>query len=148
MPISTPSTGATAFSSATIRPALCCLWRGWKKEHFARLDFWFHDLFANTLLKQGCDTSLIEKTHPLLTPLRFDTSCDRSVQGSMRTARMMELESMLCGVPDVINLLPYNTSAQLNHRPVTVKGMKASECLWPDRDMKAWLETVTGAGLY
>lgn len=121
---------------------------GLKKEHFANLDFWFQDLFVNTLLKLGYDTALIEKTHPLLTPLRFDTSCDRSVQGSMRTVRMMELESMLYGVADVTELLPYSTSAQLNDRPVTVKGMKASECLWPIRDMESWLKAATGAGVH
>ena len=121
---------------------------GLKKEHFANLDFRFQDLFANTLLKLGYDTALIEKTHLLLTPLRFDTCCDRSVQGSMRTVRMMELESMLYGVADVTELLPYSTSAQLNDRPVTVKGMKSSECMWPIRDMEAWLKAATGAGLH
>ena len=121
---------------------------GLKKEHFANLDFWFRDLFANTLLKLGYDTNLIEKALALLTPTRFDTNCDRSVQGSMRTVRMMELESMLYHVPDVTELLPYSTSAKLNDRPVTVKGMKASECLWPIRDMEVWLKSVTGAGLH
>lgn len=120
---------------------------GVKKEHFAKLDFWFQDLFANTLLKLGYDSDLIERTHPLLTPLRFDTACDRSVQGSMRVARV-DLDGMLYRVPDVIELLPYSTSAQLNHRPVTVKGMKARQCLWPDRDMKTWLETTVRGGLH
>ena len=121
---------------------------GLKKEHFANLDTYFQDLFANTLLALGYNTALIEKALALLTPARFDTSCDRSVQGSMRTVRMMELESMLDHVADVMDLLPYSTSAKLNDRPVTVKGMKSSECLWPVRDMEAWLKTVTAAGLH
>ena len=120
---------------------------GLKKEQFANLDFWFQDLFANTLLKLGYDTNLIEKMHPLLTPLRFDTCCERSVQGSMRTVRMMELESELYRVGNVMDLLPYTTSARLNDRPVTVKGMKASECLWPVDDMRNWLETAVRGGL-
>jgi len=49
---------------------------------------------------------------------------------------------------DVTELLPYSTSAQLNDRPVTVKGMKSNECLWPIRDMEAWLKAATGAGLH
>lgn len=121
---------------------------GLKKEHFANLDACFQDLFANTLLALGYNTALIEKALTLQTPARFDTSCDRSVQGSMRTVRMMELESALYHVADVMELLPYSTSAKLNDRPVTVKGMKSSECLWPVRDMEAWMKTVTEAGLH
>ena len=34
---------------------------GLKKADFANLDFWFQDLFANTMLKLGYDTALIEK---------------------------------------------------------------------------------------
>jgi len=116
---------------------------GLKKADFARLDFWFQDLFANTMLKLGYEPRLIEKTLGLLDPLQFDTSCDRSVQGSMRTARAMELEGMLMDVPDVLDLPIYTVSARLNHRPVTTKGMKESECLWPDKAMKEWIEGVT-----
>ncbi len=116
---------------------------GVKEEHFARLDFWFQDLFTNTMLKLGYDTTLIEKAHPMLNTPRFDTACDRSVQGSMRTVRMMELESMLYHAGDVTELLPYSTSAKLNDRPVTIKGMKSNECLWPIRDMEIYLKAAT-----
>jgi len=122
---------------------------GLKKEHFANLDFWFQDLFANTLLKLGYDFDLIEKSLAILTPTRFDTSCDRSVQGSMRTVRMMELDALLYHQGgNVMDLLPYSTSAKLNERPVTVKGMKSSQCLWPVKDMETWLKAATGAGLH
>jgi len=121
---------------------------GLKKEHFANLNALFQDMFVNTLLKLGYDTNLIEKALARLTPTRFDTSCDRSVQGSMRTVRMMELETELWCADSVMELLPYSTSAKLNDRPVTVKGMKSSECLWPVRDMEAWLKAATGAGLH
>jgi hypothetical protein len=115
---------------------------GLKQEHFANLDYYFQDLFANTLLKSGYDTHLIEKALVMLTPSRFDTHCNRSVQGSMRTVRMMELETALYHVADVMALLPYSTSAKLNDRPVTVKGMKSNECLWPLRDMEAYLKAA------
>jgi len=116
---------------------------GLKKADFARLDFWFQDLFANTMLKLGYDSRLIEKALGFLDPLQFDTSCNRSVQGSMRTTRAMELEGMLMDVPDVLDLPIYSVSARLNHRPVTTKGMKGSEYLWPDKAMQEWIEAVT-----
>ncbi len=113
---------------------------GLKKADFARLDYWFQDLFANTMLKLGYEPQLIEKTLGLLDPLQFDTYCDRSVQGSLRTTRAMELEALLMDVPDVLDLPIYSASATLNHRPVTTRGMKGSECLWPDKAMREWIE--------
>ena len=113
---------------------------GLKKADFARLDFWFQDRFANTMLKLDYEPRLIEKALDLLDPLQFDTSSDRSVQGSMRTVRTMELEGMLMDVPDVMDIPIYSASAHLNHRPVTTKGMKGRECLWPDRAMKEWIK--------
>ena len=121
---------------------------GLKKDDFANLDYWFEDLFANTLLKLDYDTDLIEKALALLTPLQFDTFCDRSVQGSMRTVRMQVLEVALHRAADVMDLMPYSTSAKLNDRPVTVKGMKGSDCLWPVRDMRTWLEAVVSGGVH
>ena len=118
---------------------------GLKQKDFTNLDYCFQDLFANTLLKSGYDTNLIEKSLALLTPACFDTHCSRSVQGSMRTVRTMELDAALYHTGDVMSLLPYSTSAQLNHRPVTIKGMKDSECLWPIKDMEAWLKAITDA---
>ncbi len=116
---------------------------GLKQEHFANLDYYFQDLFANTLLKSGYDTHLIEKSLALLTPACFDTHCNRSVQGSMRTVRVMELAAILYDVGDVMELLPYSTSARLNNRPATVKGMKSNECLWPIKDMEIYLKAAT-----
>ncbi len=121
---------------------------GLKKNDFANLGYWFEDIFANTLLKMGYDTDLIEQALALLTPAQFDTCCDRSVQGSMRTVRSMELEIALHRAANVMELMPYSTSAKLNNRSVTVKGMKKSECLWPKRAMQAWLEQVTVNGLH
>lgn len=119
---------------------------GLKKGDFANLDFWFQDLYANTMLKLGYDTALIEKALALLDPLQFDTACDRSVQGSMRTTKLMDLDGLLLDVADVQELPPYSTSARLNHRPVTTKGMKGSECLWPEKAMAEWIESVTALG--
>jgi hypothetical protein len=114
---------------------------GLKKDDVSNLDFWFQDIFANTLLKLDYDTRLIEKVLSLLDPLQFDTSCDRSVQGTMRIAKL-DFEAMLMRVSNVMELPVYSTSAQLNHRPVTIKGMKESDCLWPDREMKNWISDL------
>lgn len=115
---------------------------GLKKGDFANLDFWFQDLYANTMLKLGYDTALIEKVMALLDPLEFDTACDRSVQGSMRTAKQMDLDGLLLDVSDVMELPIYSTSARLNQRPFTTKGMKGSECLWPERAMAEFLASL------
>jgi hypothetical protein len=42
----------------------------------------------------------------------------------------------LLDVPDVMDLPVYSASARLNKRPVTTRGMRASECLWPDKAMR------------
>lgn len=114
---------------------------GLKKNDFANLDFWFKDLFANTMLKLDYEPELIEKALPHLDDLRFDAVCDRSVQGSMRTAKLQDLDGILMNIPDVMDLPMYSVSARLNERPVTTKGMKTSECLWP---MKAMRELIIG----
>lgn len=72
----------------------------------------------------------------------FDSVCDRSVQGTMRIAKTMDLEGILWDFPNVMELPIYSVSAQLCHRPVRIKGMKESECLWPDRDMKAFIAGI------
>lgn len=115
---------------------------GLKKTDFANLDFWFKDLFANTMLKLGYEVELIEKALSHVDDLRFDTVCDRSVQGSMRTAKLQDLDGILMDVPDVMDLPMYSVSARLNERPVTTKGMKASECLWPMKAMKVLISTL------
>ena len=94
------------------------------------------------MLKLNYDTALIEKALSLVDKLQFDTACDRSVQGTMRIAHQ-DLDAMLMGVVDILELPPYSVSARLNHRPVTTKGMKGSECQWPNRAMKEWLAEVT-----
>ncbi|MFW2374783.1 MAG: DUF6933 domain-containing protein [Gammaproteobacteria bacterium] len=115
---------------------------GLKKQDFSNLEFRFNDLFANTLLKLDFEHELIHRALSHLDALQFDTVCNRSVQGSMRTVRMAELEALLMDVPDVMQLPIYSTSARLNKRPVTIKGMKKSECLWPYKAMRSFIEKL------
>ena len=113
---------------------------GLKKDDFTRLDFWFKDLFANTMLKLDYEPELIEKALSYVDGLQFDTVCDRSVQGSMRVA-MMDFEGFFTGMP-VMDLPIYSVSARLNERPVTTQKMKASECLWPMTAMKELISAI------
>ncbi|MGA7802555.1 MAG: hypothetical protein WCC36_17280 [Gammaproteobacteria bacterium] len=115
---------------------------GLKKKDFAHLDFWFADLFANTLLKLGYGTKLIDRALSHVDALRFDTVCDRSVHGSMNTVKWQDLDAIMLDVPNVMDLPLYSVSARLNERPVHIKGMKTSECLWPDRAMRELIRTL------
>jgi len=115
---------------------------GLKKPDFERLEHWFLDYFANTLLTLGYEHELIMKATDLVRELRFDTHCDRSVQGTLNIVRTYDLEGYLWQVPDVMDLLPYTTSARLCGRPVRIKGMRARECLFPDRAMKQFLMAI------
>ena len=112
---------------------------GFKQIDFANLDFWFNDLFANTMLKMRYEPEIIEKALYYVDELRFDTECDRSVEGSMRVAESQDLYGILMDVPNVMDLPMYSVSVRLNERPVTTKGMKKRECLWP---MKAMHELI------
>lgn len=114
---------------------------GLKKNDFAALDFWFKDLYANTLLKMGYEPELIERALSEVDELQFDTCCDRSVQGTMRVTKQ-DLDVMAWRASNVMDLPIYSTSAHLNGRPVTIKGLKSGECLWPDREMRAWIEAI------
>lgn len=114
---------------------------GLKKDDFANLDFWFKDLYANTMLKMAYAPELIEKAMAEVDDLQFDSCCNRSVQGTIRVA-MQDLDTMLWQGPNVMDLPIYSISAHLNGRPVTTKGMRSSECLWPQAAMKVLIEAI------
>lgn len=110
---------------------------GLRKEDFAALgERWFRPLYLATLALCGCPEVQIKKAELALGSVRFDTSTDRSVQGSLRVAKQ-DLEAWLYRVPNVMDLDPLKVSCWLNERPTTVYG----KCLWPE---KAMLEAVAG----
>lgn len=110
---------------------------GLRKAHFAELGSkWFRQLYLATLEAYGCAPARIRRVELALGPVRFDTATDRSVQGSMRVAKL-DLEALLYQVPNVMDLDPVATSCELNHRPVTIRG----KWLWPEQAM---LEAVAG----
>ena len=108
---------------------------GLRKVDFAELErMWFRPLYLATLAMCGCPDTQIKKVELVLGPLRFDTATDRSVQGSMRVAKL-DLEAWLYRVPNVMDLDPLKVSCWLNERPTTVYG----KFVWPE---KAMLEAV------
>jgi len=117
---------------------------GLKKKDFANLDYWFSDIYINTLLKAGYPPQIIEATTGLLDELQFDTHCDRSVQGTLRTVRAMDLDALLMRVANVMELPLYSTSVWLNERPVTTRDRPKSQSLWPKDEMAIWLAERRG----
>lgn len=104
---------------------------GLRKEHFATLGKWFRELYSASLTKLECSTAQIKKVELQLGPIWFDSATDRSVQGSMRVAKL-DFDASLMRVPNVMDLDPVSVSYDLNHRPATVH----SELIWPDKLMK------------
>ncbi|OBS08174.1 DUF6933 domain-containing protein [Acidihalobacter prosperus] len=108
---------------------------GLRKQHFAELGSrWFRRLYANTLVMSGCTDAQVRKAELALGPACFDTTIDRSVQGSMRIARQ-DLETWIHDVPNVMDVDPVALSCRLNERPTTIRG----KWLWP---RKVMLEAV------
>ena len=95
---------------------------------------WFRPLYLATLAAFGCPSVQIMKVELAVGPIRFDTAIDRSVQGSLRTARE-DLEALAMCVPNVMSLDPIEVSCQLSHKPTTSRG----KSLWP---AQAMLEAV------
>ena len=97
---------------------------GLRKDHFTELGSqWFRPLYLATLAMLGCSDTQIKKLELALGPMRFDTATDRSVQGSLRVAKL--------------DLDPLAMSCWLNERPVTIRGK------WI-RPGRAMLEAVAG----
>lgn len=115
---------------------------GLKKREFQDLSPWFQDLFLNTLLRLDYETDLISKAAHLLDALRFDTHTDRSVLATMNTAKSYDIDALVWQVPNVLDLPPYSVSARLSQRPVHLKGMRTSDCLWPDQAMRDPLRSL------
>lgn len=95
---------------------------GLRKEDFAELGSkWFRPLYLATLAMSDCPDTQIRKVELALGPMRFDTATDRSVQGSLRVAKL-DLEAWVYDVPNVMALDPLKVSCQLNERPTTIHG--------------------------
>lgn len=122
---------------------------GLKRKDFQNLGYIFVDLFVNTLLKLQYSPALIEYAANFTnrTAIAYDSSCNRSVLGSMRSVFQQDIYGALMNVSNVMDLPYYSTSARLNNRPTRTKGMKASDYLWPADEMRSLLKTLAaGSG--
>ena len=113
------------------------------KPDFAKLQWHFEDVFINSLLKSGLSHELVETATQHLAPLQFDTECNRSVQGTMNQIAQ-DIDYGLSYTNTVVSdISPYRYSAELSHRPCTVKGQK--DYLWPDKAMTELLNSMRSA---
>lgn len=111
---------------------------GLRKEQFTALEERvFRPLYLATLMNLGCSTTQLRKVELALGPLRYDTVTDRSVQGSLRVAKL-DLESFVYRVPNVLDLDPVAVSCELNERPATACG----KLLWPNEAMLEQIKSL------
>jgi hypothetical protein len=110
------------------------------KKDFANLDWHFNDVFINTLLKCDMPPELVNAAATNHQPLTFDTTCNRSVQGTMNQVAQDIDYGLYYKSTSVADIIPYQYSADLSHRPCGVKGQK--DYIWPDREMTKLLNTL------
>lgn len=110
------------------------------KPDFAELDWHFQDGLMNTLLKAGANQHQLDAAAKALTPLVCDTSCDRSVQGTMNQMKQDVEHLLWYDNVAITELSNYRTGVWLADRPCTVKGTKG--CVWPMKAMLALLDSV------
>lgn len=110
------------------------------KADFAEFDWHFSDALMNTLLKLDANQQQLDAAVSLIAPCQFDSSCDRSVQGTMNHMKFA-IENMLwydnVNIEDVST---YRTGAWLAHMPCGVKGSK--DYIWPDKAMLDLLSNI------
>ncbi|RDV28942.1 hypothetical protein DXV75_00275 [Alteromonas aestuariivivens] len=111
------------------------------KKDFASLDWHFNDVLINTLLKSDMPSELVNSAATNYQPLRFDTNCNRSVQGTMNQVAQEIDYGLYYKSMSVADISPYRYSADLSHRPCGVKGQK--DYIWPVREMAALLEKLS-----
>jgi hypothetical protein len=114
---------------------------GLLKKDFAKLNWLFEDALMNTLLKLEANQTQLDRAAMLLSSCRFDTVCDRSVQGTMN--RMAgDFEHLLwfdnARIEDVS---PYKSSEWLADRPCNIKSRKTY--IWPKKEMLALLSNTS-----
>ncbi|MDM7861910.1 hypothetical protein QTP81_15005 [Alteromonas sp. ASW11-36] len=115
---------------------------GLLKKDWANLDWHFEDVLINTLLKSDIAHELIEVAAANLKPLAFDTTYNRSVQGTMNQISQEIDYDLYYNWPSIKDISPYRYSANLSHRPCNTKDHK--NCFWPDKRMAELLTKLAG----
>jgi hypothetical protein len=109
-----------------------------KKDDFDNLNYWFEDVFMNTLLKLGATEAHMDTAANAIEPLCIDNQCNRSVQGTMNQMKSDFEYSLQMSDVSIEDISPYRISAWLADRPCTVKGKR--DCVWPEKAMLALLD--------
>jgi hypothetical protein len=107
--------------------------KGLVKADFARFDWLFADSLMNTLLELDANQQQLDTAAGLLAPCRFDTDCNRSVQGTMNQMKGDLEYSIWSNNTNLDDVSAYGAGAWLADRPCTIKGQR--DCIWPDRAM-------------
>ncbi len=115
--------------------------KGLLKPDFARLDDLFADTLMNTLLKLDATQNQLDVAAGLLSSCRYDTACNRSVQGTMNQMAFGIEQMLAYDNARLEDVSAYRTAAWLAKTPCNIKGVKG--CVWPD---KAMLELLSGSG--
>ncbi|MBS97741.1 MAG: hypothetical protein CMI01_03590 [Oceanospirillaceae bacterium] len=102
-------------------------------------------MLGNTMLKLGYPAELMERAVGLVDELSFDTTCSRSVQGTLKNMAL-DLEAFTWGGTDIMDLGPYSVSAKLCERPCGIKRMKQRQFIWPAAEMQKLLEQLPDSG--
>ncbi len=98
---------------------------GMRKLHFLDLGRWFRELFTASLAYMGVADDRVKRAELVLGPVRFDSTTDRSVLGSLNQMKFM-LDARVSEVDDVMLLNPLSVNRWLCHYPVTIKGVEGS----------------------
>ncbi len=110
------------------------------KKDFVNFDGQFNDVFINTLLKSDIPPELVNVAAMNYQPLTFDTTCNRSVQGTMNQVSQDIDYELYYNRALVADICAYRYSSDLSHRPRGVKGLK--DYIWPDREMAQLLKLL------
>lgn len=116
-----------------------------KKPELANLDRWFQDALMNTLLKCSATDNQLQAVADHLQPLKIDTDCDRSVQGTLNQMAQDLDPQIYYDHINVAEITGYRTSAWLASGPRTRKGHKDS--LWPVREFLALVDALPSIGV-
>lgn len=111
------------------------------KPDFAELDYLFQDGLMNALLKGGANQAQLNAAASALTPLQCDTTCDRSVQGTLNHMKQDVDHMLWYDSASIMALNPYRASLWLADRPCSVKGSK--DFVWPMKAMLALLDQLS-----
>ncbi|MBB5021649.1 DUF6933 domain-containing protein [Desulfurispira natronophila] len=111
------------------------------KPDLAQLNYYFEDIFMNTLLKCGAEPRHLDAAQQLLHPLQVDSRTSRS---ELSTLNRMKIEidcQVDYGGLDIAEMTGYALSARMADVPRSIKG---ADYIFPWEQMRTLLEKYAG----